>query len=506
MILSIFHNPNDKSPLNTRHRAQTGTGNILLFLFCFLISACCFPRSAFAACASPAGNEADMIYNGTSHVMQYCNGAAWKAMGPVPGAGPSNSNTVFITSTTNNGNFGITEGIAIGAANNMCTARAQAAGLPGTYKAWIAASTGTDDPATTFTQSSVPYKEVDGTTIAANWAGLISGTLTNAITLDETGATRSPVAVWTNVATNGTAAISGSNTTNCSAWTNNAVLQHGDAGLTGSATSTWTINGTPTCSGAYSLYCFQQDGGLGCSNPVGNEGAMMYNGTSHVMQYCDGTNWHAMGPVPGAGPSNSNTVFVTSINTIGNSGSVAAANTTCQTLATAAGLAGTYKAWLAVTTGVDDPATTFTQSTIPYKEVGGTTIASNWAGLISGTLTNAITLDELGVPPVSPSTVWTNVATNGTAIFSGNSSTDNCNSWIGGGSGYVGTYTFTTSTWTSNGSTSTCNALGRSHLYCFQQDGGAGCSGPPGNEGDYMYNGTSHVYQYCDGAFWRQMQ
>ena len=71
---------------------------ILISGFIFLLSFFCCPSSAFAVCASPAGNEADMIYNGTSHVMQFCDGAAWRAMGNVPGYGVSNK--VFITSTT----------------------------------------------------------------------------------------------------------------------------------------------------------------------------------------------------------------------------------------------------------------------------------------------------------------------------------------------------------------------------------------------------------------------
>jgi hypothetical protein len=43
------------------------------------------------------------------------------------------------------------------------------------------------------------------------------------------------------------------------------------------------------------------DGGT-CSSPAGNEGDLMYNAAAyHVLQFCDGTNWKALGPVPGAG-------------------------------------------------------------------------------------------------------------------------------------------------------------------------------------------------------------
>ena len=42
-------------------------------------------------------------------------------------------------------------------------------------------------------------------------------------------------------------------------------------------------------------------GGAGCSNPTGAAGKMVYNADFNVAQYCDGTNWKAMGPFPGAG-------------------------------------------------------------------------------------------------------------------------------------------------------------------------------------------------------------
>ena len=36
-------------------------------------------------------------------------------------------------------------------------------------------------------------------------------------------------------------------------------------------------------------------GGGGCSSPAGSEGAMIYNSDYHTAQYCDGTSWRAMG-------------------------------------------------------------------------------------------------------------------------------------------------------------------------------------------------------------------
>jgi hypothetical protein len=38
-----------------------------------------------------------------------------------------------------------------------------------------------------------------------------------------------------------------------------------------------------------------------CSNPIGNAGEQMYNSSHSVMQYCDGTDWTAMGGGGGGG-------------------------------------------------------------------------------------------------------------------------------------------------------------------------------------------------------------
>lgn len=51
----------------------------------------------------------------------------------------------------------------------------------------------------------------------------------------------------------------------------------------------------------YALYAWGYQGGATCSNPAGDPGRIIYNTTHEVMQYCDGTAWQPMGPVPGTG-------------------------------------------------------------------------------------------------------------------------------------------------------------------------------------------------------------
>jgi hypothetical protein len=152
---------------------------------------------------------------------------------------------VFVTSTTYNGSLGGQSG-----ADAKCAARAAAAGFSGSYRAWIA-TTASDDPESQFAHSSSPYYLPSGTKVADNWTDLTDGSLDSAISETETGSPPG-TAVWTAVGTNGTYA--GSNS--CTSW--GSTSGSGNKGSPSSATSTWTSNGTQSCSSSAALYCFKQ--------------------------------------------------------------------------------------------------------------------------------------------------------------------------------------------------------------------------------------------------------
>ena len=162
------------------------------------------------------------------------------------------------------------------------------------------------------------------------------------------------------------------------------------------------------------------------------------------------------------------TVFVTSTTYTGSLGGVSGANSKCATQATAGGLSGTYKAWIAVTAGVDDPATTFTHPNGPYNLVGGTTIANGWAGLTSGTLLASISKDETGAT-VAVTHAWSNVWIDGGAKSGGSDNSNNCTGWTSANSGRFGEGgdTDQTGNYWADGVNTTCNNSYR--LYCFQQ-------------------------------------
>jgi hypothetical protein len=169
-------------------------------------------------------------------------------------------------------------------------------------------------------------------------------------------------------------------------------------------------------------------------------------------------------------------VFVTSQAWTGDLGGISGADSRCQTLAAAAGLNGTFKAWLSDDLG-NSPNTRFTRSPAAYVLVNGAVVAKNWSALVgalygnaSTNLTHSISLDERGAQPAAGSLVWTGTMESGT----GATGLRTCNNWTSGtntDTGYFGSWSNFDIGWTSS-STSyytsyQCSTLGA--LYCFEQ-------------------------------------
>jgi len=160
-------------------------------------------------------------------------------------------------------------------------------------------------------------------------------------------------------------------------------------------------------------------------------------------------------------------------NTIGHGaypawGSLAGANAVCQTEADAGTVpSGTYAAWLSDDTS--SPATSFTQSAVPYVNTNGDQIAPDWAGLIDGTLDNPIKWTADGTD-MTATGLW--VMTN-TTIAGLPRGSANCNNYNTSNTGSVdsGTLESVNANWTANPATfgGSCSPVGGWRLYCFQQ-------------------------------------
>lgn len=145
-------------------------------------------------------------------------------------------------------------------------------------------------------------------------------------------------------------------------------------------------------------------------------------------------------------------------------GGLDGADARCRGLASAAGLARaqTFKAWLSTP---EMPASArLVHSPGRYILVDGTEVAADWAGLTSGRLAAAITIDELGGP--QETRVWTGTAADGSAYLG----SEFCNNWddttgfiLYGGEGRS---VVTDATW-SFVDHADCGGL--NHLYCVEQ-------------------------------------
>lgn len=156
-------------------------------------------------------------------------------------------NLAFVTSQTYNGNLGGLVG-----ADSQCQARATAAGLPGTYRAWL--STSSVDAIDRIDEAT--YYKIDGSLLAYNKYDLTDGTISSPISRTELN----QIVVTGNGldrAYTGTNADGTVNTSNCNNWTAGSISYAGRWGDVLMINSFWSSRGASSCNVARRLYCFQ---------------------------------------------------------------------------------------------------------------------------------------------------------------------------------------------------------------------------------------------------------
>jgi hypothetical protein len=158
------------------------------------------------------------------------------------------ANRVFVSSATFSANLG-----GNGGADMKCQSAATAASLGGTWKAWVSDSS--SSPSARFTQSSIGYRLLDGSLVAASWGALTGGALAHPIDLDETlKPFQNGSEVWTATSTNGTLSASGCNGFTTTAHTDPFVLE----GLADNTSAGWTSMYDQFCDRTAHVYCFEQ--------------------------------------------------------------------------------------------------------------------------------------------------------------------------------------------------------------------------------------------------------
>jgi hypothetical protein len=158
---------------------------------------------------------------------------------------------VFVTSTATGGSFSNTL-----SANARCQQRADSAGSLSTLKgrswrAWVSTST-KSALQNLEVDGTMPYRLVDNSIVATSRADLVDGDLLKSIDLDETGAERSGVDVWTATGSDGAYIAAG-----CNGFTAPTNDTSGKVGKTSETGAGWTNSSDRGCAAEARLYCFE---------------------------------------------------------------------------------------------------------------------------------------------------------------------------------------------------------------------------------------------------------
>lgn len=158
---------------------------------------------------------------------------------------------IFVTSA-------LYQGFALGGlygADQRCQSLAAKAGLarPLTFTAWL--STPSMPASDRLLHSRGRYVLVNGLVVAQNWEALTSGTLENAIMVDETSMTQE-TPVWTGTLASGQPAPASDF---CEDWDDDSMLlKLGGFGFSASTDATWSYFEDAVCDSNARLYCVQQ--------------------------------------------------------------------------------------------------------------------------------------------------------------------------------------------------------------------------------------------------------
>ncbi len=340
----------------------------------------------------------------------------------------TSNNIIFVTQNGTTGNIG-----GLAGADAMCQTSAVAAGLPGTYVAWLASATGN---AATRLGSAQGWIRPDGLPFAntlgtsGGKTGLVNGQVYFPPNIDEYGTVHN-VTVWA-AAQTGLDAATGSSPSDCAGWTSSAST----IGLYGTS-SDGSRDWAPT------FY------GQGCS--------------TSASIYCMGTNLTtAVTPATTTGRY----AFISSSFFTPSSG-LAAADGICSTEATNAGLAtpSNYKAFLA--SNGTTAASRFSLTGANWIRTDGLPIASSIANLLAGTLLVPITTHADGTYVVYATGSAYNFTGAATPTTAGTMATT-CNNWssaVTGLDGYVGQAPTTDTNFFGSWSGNPCANV--ETVYCF---------------------------------------
>ena len=360
-------------------------------------------------------------------------------------------NQVFVTSVKGSGNLSTWDDAngktGIEAGDAICQARAQAAGLQGTFVAWLSdeqndaycrvhglsGKKSDNCGQTSLPVNAGPWVRTDGFPFAPAALQLFEeGVVYSGLTTDEFSQTEQRW-YFTGTRTSGILTTYGNSSHSCENWTNSSD-QNDAAGSVSSFEGRWSSSTSQSCSGNSQLVCFETGPGP------------------------------ALPPFVRPGKKS----FLTSIEGTGNLSTwtgadgktgIEAGDAVCRNLARQAGLenADHFKAWLSNnTTNAGDGI----QSDGPWVRLDGILIAENKDDLVNGRLLTILKLTEKGIYS-NESYAWTGTPAIGIQIDK------TCGNWKNADSesqGYISRI-FDNTLWRYNGYNE-CNSM--HPLYCIE--------------------------------------
>jgi hypothetical protein len=332
-------------------------------------------------------------------------------------------NYVFLTSTTYvPGTLG-----GVAGADSQCNALAQAAHLPGQFRAWLSTST-VDAKARLVTQggqAASGWVRPDHRPFAASLDQMLSGAILNPLRIDETGIDQYPAADTVFVATGTNRDGTRNMTQTAGDW---MTMDFYASGVATATTFGWTAAAASVPDQKAHLYCF----GIDYAQPLP--------------------------PVREMG----RTAFLSQTGFSTGNG-VAPADASCQKEANDTGLTGSYKALLS--THFATAPSRFDLSGPPWVRLDGIPWVKRAQDLLQGNLLTALNVDTSGAFRVDWE--WTGSTDPSTTLG------DNCNDWMstsGSVSGIVGTPTDSDTGFWNPGSSynQPCN-FQYAFVYCLQE-------------------------------------
>lgn len=339
----------------------------------------------------------------------------------------------------------------IEAGDAICQSRADAAGLSGTFVAWL--SDDNNDAYCRLHQLSGkkadncglselpvdggPWVRTDGFPFASDAAHLFGRNVVySTVTTDEFGIAHLLSGGYFTATTNQGTVYKNEYATTCDNWTNSPEAMVG-GGVAVFGAGSWSNGSTGYCNMARALLCIETGSGPPIHESYKRSGKKIF--LSSIQGNGNLSSWHGAGGKTG----------------------IAAGDSICQTLAREAGLenAEHFKAWLSDT---HTSAFERIQSDGPWVRMDGIRIADNRQGLKADNLPTVLNLTEKGDYIASGASAWT-----GTLRDMQPDTQRTCNDWQTDSSesnGRVGR-TFDTESWTTSGYPS-CNYS--FYLYCIE--------------------------------------